>query len=323
MPYFEGKPLDVPVDRFYGMANANDERNRTGIATATWSRRFDFDTSLRMALRKADYPRDLNAVAPRLAGTPAFIADDTIVNPQRQSRGGEEHTLTSQNDLTAVRMLAGVEFVREDADRWTLANDVPNPPTSVGSPDANPPLPPEYFTSVRRTNPVSYHAETVGLYAQDLVELSPEWKVLAGARFDHFEAEYARAEPDGPLARLDRQWSYRTGVLYQPTRASTYYFAWGTSYNPTGELYALDDRTANTPPEKNRSPEIGAKWDVLHGELSLRAAIFRSEKLNERNTDLAQPDIALLSGKRGTPTASNSRRPAGSRRHGTSSAASR
>ena len=308
VPYFQGKPLDVPVQRFYGLANADREHNRTGIGTATWNHRFDLDSALRIAVRKADYTRDLSAVAPRLSDNPEIIADDTVINRQRQARGGDEHVLTGQTDFTAVRnlagmdhrLLAGVEVTREDADRWTLANDVPNPSTTVGSPDANPELPPEYFTSVRRTNPVSYHAETVGLYVQDMIELSPDWKLLAGARWDHFDADYERAPPAGPLSRLDRQWSFRTGALYQPTRVSTYYAAFGTSYNPSGELYALDDRTANTPPEKNRNLELGAKWDVLHGELSLRAAIFRSEKRNERNTDLAQPDIALLSGRRHT-----------------------
>ena len=46
--------------------------------------------------------------------------------------------------------------------------------------------------------------------------------------------------------------------------------------------------------------EIGAKWYLFNDDLSLRTSLSRSEKTNERNTDLATPDVYLLSGKRHT-----------------------
>ncbi len=58
-------------------------------------------------------------------------------------------------------------------------------------------------------------------------------------------------------------------------------------------------RTAQTPPEKSRNIEIGAKFELFEKRALLGVSAFYSEKFNERNTD---PDVAaaqeLLSGAR-------------------------
>jgi catecholate siderophore receptor len=239
------------------------------------------------------------------------ITDQTAINRQRQARGGEEHTVTSQTDYNSKfdfggfkhALLLGAEIAREKAERWNYgqAANVTNPTTTVGNPNAYPLLAANYFSSAFRTGEVSYTADTVGIYGQETLELTDQWKLVAGARYDTFKADYARAAPAGPVQRTDRVWSTRTGVLYQPTDEVSYYAAFGTSFNPSGELYSLDDRGTNTPPEKNRNLEIGAKWELFDGDLSLRTALFRSEKLNERNTDLAVTvEQNLLAGKRHT-----------------------
>jgi catecholate siderophore receptor len=308
VPYFQGKPANVPTNTFYGMANADYQREDSTFKTATYTHHFDDDSTFKTVLREAGYDRDLWAVAPRLIGSPAVLLDSAGINRQRQARGGVEHTLTSQTDYSRGfatgalqhQLLAGVELIKEDANRWNYLSAVANPSTTVGNPNPYPVLPAAYGVKTR-TGEVSYTAETVGLYVQDFIDLGNHWKVLVGARHDDFKADYARPAPAGPLSRTDRVWSYRTGLLYQPTATLSYYGSWGTSFNPSGELYALDDRGANTPPEKNRNIEIGAKWDVLNDDLSLRTALFRSEKTNERNTDLAASyEQNLLSGKRHT-----------------------
>ena len=308
VPYFRGKPLDVPINTFYGLPGRDYQREDTDMATASWVHRFDNDTSLRTVVRKADYDRDLWAVAPRLGAGLTSINDSTALNRPAQRRGGIEHTLTSQTDFNTKlqlggmqhEMLAGVELVREEANRWNYNTTPGNPSTTVGNPNPYPVLPAGYG-DMTRIAPVSYTANTVGVYAQDMVSLTKQWKVLLGARHDNFTADYDRTAPAGPLSRTDKQWSYRTGLIYQPTDTASYYASYGTSFNPSGELYALDDRTTNTPPEKNRNIEIGAKWELLDGNVMFRTALFRSEKTNERNTDLAvSVEQNLLSGKRHT-----------------------
>jgi catecholate siderophore receptor len=309
VPYFNGRPLAVPVSRFYGLAGTDYERNETGIATATFVHQFDRDTDWKTVVRKADYDRDLRATAPRLIGNPASILDTTGVNRQRQARGGDERTVTVQSDLSTAfktgpfghQLLVGAEYVREKAHRWTNSSSIANPPTTVGNPDPYPALPANFDDSFSRTADNTYTSHTVGVYAQDIVHLTKEWKLVVGARHDDFQADYDRPAPAGPLARRDRVWSSRAGVLFQPSDYVTYYASYGTSFNPSAELYQLDDRAANTPPEKSRNLEAGIKWELLDGDLSFRATVFRSAKTNERNTDLdVSVEQNLLSGKRHT-----------------------
>jgi catecholate siderophore receptor len=82
----------------------------------------------------------------------------------------------------------------------------------------------------------------------------------------------------------------------------TYYVSYGTSFNPSAELYQLDNRSEKTDPEKSRNIEIGAKQELFEGDLSVRTSLSRSEKTNERNTDLGAPADApfVLSGRRHT-----------------------
>jgi len=307
VPWFQGAPLDVPVDRFYGFANGAYEKYETGIATGSLTYRFTPATWIRTVLRAGDYKRDLWSSVPRLAGNPGLITDNTLINRQRQARGGDESNLVSQTDFYNTfralgmkhQVLAGIELARENAERWNYAPTGTIPPVRVGFPDPYPVLPASFFNKIRVAE-VDFSANTVGIYGQDMIEFVPNWTLLLGLRWDQLDADYERAAPLGPLSRLDRVWSYRTGLLWQPSGAQTYYVAYGTAFNPSAELYSLDVRGSNTPPEESRNMEAGAKWDLLENNLSLRTAIYRTEKTNERNTDPLVSDQFLLSGRRHT-----------------------
>jgi catecholate siderophore receptor len=318
VPYLNGLPLAVPVNTYYGLANADYERNSAGIFTAAYTHKFSSDTQLKTVLRKADYKRDLWVTAPRLpAGTTALTAA-TLVNRGRPARGGEESPLTLQSDLNSSfkawgmkhEIVAGVELARETSQRWSNGNGAANPPTATSQianpatnalqPDANPALPANYFSSQFRHSPNSFTGKTTGVYAQDTVSLSPQFKAVLGLRRDQLKADYTRSNPAGDFARTDSVTSKRVGAIYQPSDTSSYYASWGTSFNPSAELYQLDTAGSNTPPELNKNVEVGAKWDLMDGDLALRTAWFRTTKTNERNTDVSNPNVFLLSGKRHT-----------------------
>ena len=303
VPFFQGRPLNVPVETFFGLAT-NYERNDTEFVTATYTHRFSNDTQFKSVLRRANYSRDLLAVAPRLVGTPLTITAATGITRQLQARGGEEHTWTSQNDFTTKfevagmkhQLLVGAEYVYERAERWNYAQIPANPNTTVGNP--NPFV--VFAPRLTRNGQASYKGDTLGVYAQDVMEFMPGWKAMVGARGDAFGADYDRPPPLGDLAQRQRTLSYRTGLIYQPSLTSSYYASYGTSFNPSAELYQLDDRTANTEPESNRNIEFGAKYELFDSNLSFRTTLFRTEKRNERNTDLNNQTVSMLSGRRHT-----------------------
>ncbi|MGH8440988.1 MAG: TonB-dependent receptor, partial [Pseudomonas sp.] len=99
-------------------------------------------------------------------------------------------------------------------------------------------------------------------------------------------------------------WNYQVGVVFKPMPNGSIYLSYGTSSNPSGENTQsggadgagagnLNGNKANLDPEKARSVELGTKWDVLNEQLSLTAAVFRTEKTNARVTDPLTGLVAL------------------------------
>jgi catecholate siderophore receptor len=112
------------------------------------------------------------------------------------------------------------------------------------------------------------------------------------------------APTGGPFARVDNMLSGRAGLVWQPTDTQSYYVAYGTSYNPSGELGVyganatnLNAQTQLLDPEKNRNYELGAEWNLFE-YTRLRAAFFRNEKTNARiDVDPGAINVTALAGK--------------------------
>ncbi len=142
--------------------------------------------------------------------------------------------------------------------------------------------------------------QTVAGYVLDQFEITPQWKLLGGARYDVFEAEQDDRVGTGDFSRTDKEWSPRGGIIWQPADWQSYYFSYGTSFNPSAETFSLSLANADLPPEENRSFELGAKIDFLDGRLSANAALFRLEKTNARTTDPNDPTRNVLAGEQRT-----------------------
>jgi len=187
------------------------------------------------------------------------------------------------------------------------------PQTRAGTPDDG-----AWIDESRRVLRVGneFTADAWGVYAQDLVQVAPHWKLLGGLRYDSLDGSYncysvVGAAPGCGLPNTPQvnatttyrqkisEWSKRVGVLYQPDALQSFHFSYGTSFNTSGDAYSYNAQSANTPPEQSENIELGAKLDSSDRQWSTRLALFRSTKKNERNTD---PDTAatrlLLSGKR-------------------------
>jgi len=140
-----------------------------------------------------------------------------------------------------------------------------------------------YGNKERNIN-AGYKGHTWALYAQDVVEFVPKWKMMAGFRKDWLKMDYytgASLTQNGDLRY--NEMSYRAGLSYQPNSRQHYYLAWNNSFNTTGDLYSFSNRYD---PERSVTYELGAKWELFEGDLSLRTAVYRTIKEWERNTDV-------------------------------------
>ena len=152
----------------------------------------------------------------------------------------------------------------------------------------------------------AYTSEGGGVYGQDLVTFAEGWKALVGLRYDKLTGDYdTTAIPtnaSGPETTTSyrmkvSEWSRRLGLLYQPDDRITYYVSTATSFNTSGDAYSLSAANVNIPPEESVNYEMGGRWESASGDFSGRAAIFKSTKLHERNTD-PLTNLVTLSGKR-------------------------
>ena len=210
-------------------------------------------------------------------------------------------------------VLAGVDAAHESADRYINdpTNVIAGTPnitvgtranTTIGTPDDG------YYSRIvpRWIYSNDYVSRNAGIFVQDLVEFVPHWKLLLGLRHDYIKGEFNnRNATTGVITSAtleDSVLSHRAAVLFQPTSTLSFHLGYGTSFNTSGDTYQFTGilaNTANTPPEKSRNIELGAKADWFDGNLSTRLALFRTEKYNERTTDAdVSSEAYLLSGKR-------------------------
>ena len=323
-----------PIDRietFYGLKDFDQEKTKTDVITLAVQHEINSNMSIKNATRFGKYDVDLRASAPGLlfAKSSDALSDSTTITRGRKLRMREQDILSNVTDLLwqfetgtiQHDVLAGIELTREkllstgriQSDLTGKVKPHPTtglarcslPNTTVGNPNTSG-VPAGCGEPVNTVSADS-QADTVAFYLQDMISLTPNWKVLLGARYDHFKAStenksYTKQAAAMNVDRTDKIWSYRTGLIYQPDQVQSYYASYGTSFNPSAEAYSTDPKGALTDPEENKNYEIGAKWTLLDGDLALRTAIFRTEKTNERQTDI-EPGVIkpyLMSGRRHT-----------------------
>lgn len=310
VPFYKGRPLNVPVYQFYGLTNVNYQKNETNIATLSYIHRFGELSTWKTTIREGNYDWDLNAVDPQMIGNPISIVPSTPIKRMlvtssgtSMARGAQLQTLTGQSEYNTKfntgyfkhQFLAGTNYIWERNTGWNNTTPFNLPNATVGNPIVSPYLTNAYLNSFNRTGFSFFNDRMVGAYMQDTVRILPHLKLVGGIRYDHMFATY-NSQTTGNIDQTFNMWSTRGGLLYQPKENATYYASYSTSYDPSAELNVLTAQTFKTPPQKSRNMEIGAKWALLSGKLSLRTAIFRTQMYNQRNTNTAL-NVAVLTGQ--------------------------
>jgi catecholate siderophore receptor len=292
LPYLFGRPAPVDRANFYGLIDEDYEHVLTNIFTLRVDHRFSDQLSLRNTTRYSRTDREARVTTLSILRTPTLSTPLTDISVNRGTRPGrdtEESILINQSELTVKfdtmafkhTVSTGLEVARETfyAQRYTHANV---PAANLLHPEGRP-------DTSRMTRTTSARTDTktasVGLYAVDQVRLLPQLDLIGGLRWDFFEADFNSYLNNQNFERTDRQVSYRAGLVFHPTPSQSYYFSYGTSFNPSAEALALAANNVDTAPEKNRNFEVGAKIGVVNDALSIQGALFRLEKTNARTLD--------------------------------------
>lgn len=276
------EPVDADRDNFLGYTDDvfDQDVNILGIGVV-----HEFSPILSLRNRTQYNGADVHAA-------PTTINSTGLRN--RRDREIEDESVYNQTDLVisfdgnsiSHTLTAGIEIGREYYENqgydWTgeTTQDFTDPVYG--------PMPESAVRS--RTTLTDNESESLGIYLNDQMDLGEHWKLVLGVRSDDFDfsstvTDSNTGDVTTDIEQNDSMTSYRGGIIYQPGDTQSYYVSYGTSFNPSAETLTLNERNQNVDPEENRSIEIGAKWDLLEGNLSLTTAVFEVEKTNARSVD--------------------------------------
>ncbi|WLH36453.1 TonB-dependent siderophore receptor [Pseudomonas sp. FP2196] len=309
---------------FYGL-DRDFRKGRTDTATFAIEHDLSDSLTIKNTLRHGTSMQDYILTQP----------DDSKGNVNNGSvwrrantRVSNTETTTNQTDLFGNFYVAGfknsfstgVEYTREDSQKSSYnVNTDTTPRSSAATTNCTPSMigasSGYNCTSLSNPNPndpwngaisrnyagTDTKANTYALYVFDTLELSEQWLVNMGLRYDHFDTEYKTYTAAGATtSKGDDTSEFVTGqfgVVYKPAENGSIYASYATSATPPGNtlgegqegnpLGGTPDRSGNLlssdmEPETTKNYEIGTKWDLLNDRLSLTADIFRTEKENAR-----------------------------------------
>jgi catecholate siderophore receptor len=314
------EPATVARSNYYGFTNGNFLRTNVDIATAKIEHDLNDAVTLSSRLRYAHYLRQIRVTEPQIdvlgTGTRLLVTPGTPLSALSVTRNeiwsrSLETYLVNQSDAASKfttgpfrhTLVTGIELSRESSSpvRYTtiftggLASTTPllspNPDQTY---NAN-----SFLSSI-----ASATAYTVAGYAMDTAKLGEHWEFIGGIRYDHFTADFSQVSyaqngtTTGTLGFQpeDNMPSYRAAIVYKPLPNGSVYFDYGTSFDPSASGLAVSAANGNLAPVKTRTYEVGSKWDLLHDQMTVRGALYRSQQYNKTEPDPNNPTFNILAG---------------------------
>lgn len=314
---------------FYGLTDRDFRKTRTDITTLAFEHDFNDSLTVKNTLRHGNSMQDYILTQP---DDSKGNVNNGSVWRRANSRVSNTATTTNQTDLFGDFYVAGfknsfstgIEISRETSDRSsynvntdtigsTSAADSTCTPGMIGSPSGynctslGNPTPNDPWSGAISRNYLgtATSSNTRALYVMDTLELSPEWLLNMGLRYDHFETKYKTHALDSktkaPVTYKGEDtsdfFSGQLGLVWKVRPNGSIYVSYATSATPPGSMLGegMDPNalpgspersgafaSSDLEPEETTNYELGTKWDVFNDRLSLTAAIFRTEKENTR-----------------------------------------
>ncbi|GGP52191.1 TonB-dependent siderophore receptor [Shewanella saliphila] len=117
-----------------------------------------------------------------------------------------------------------------------------------------------------------------GVYFQDQIDLSDNWKAMFGMRYDRFEQDMTyRLDNDRKTSTSKSYFNPRLGLVYELSDDARVYASYSEGARPNS---GTDADGNGHEPEESKSYEIGLKWDMPEQGFSGTTALFTTEKSN-------------------------------------------
>lgn len=317
VPSFRGRPVNVPIGTYYGFPEEDEITNKVNSQALKFEHQLTNFWTIRNNFRRIDYDTDYyttysNGICLLLASNsctssiPNNISEkDERLRVFRGQYSGyfKQKNYFNQTEIVGIvetagiqhTLLGGVEFGFQNKNTLRTNNTTPNRVTLI-----NPDLSLRVADGSLRDLD-EFDGRTVGIYFQDQITFNKNWKALIGARYDDFKQEVNDLLPaDEDLARTDKQWSPRLGLVYQPNEMLSFYGSYSRSFQPSGENLSLAGNNEQLGPETTQNYEAGVKATFQPIKLNATLAIFHLQRDNIKTNDPLNPGQLILVGEQRT-----------------------
>lgn len=295
----KGLPLDpvslrLPVNRFIGEPGLDPTTGSVNSLTSNFEHKFSDNWKFRQGLNVTIGNTEVgNARIYSIS-----LQDDGSTLDRTSSVGAQKNeNYTLQSEVSGKfntgslrhNILVGVELAR-----FKYGYDVFEAPLA----------PINIFNPVYGARPGAFTlsfageqgADNVGIYLQDLVELSPNLKIAAGGRFDVVDSFY-KDRPTNTVVneQTDSRFSPRVGIVYQPSKFTSLYFNWTNSFVP--QIFSRSRTNEQFKPEIGEQFEVGLKQNLFDDRLSATLAFYQITRQNVLTPDPIDTNFSIQTGE--------------------------
>lgn len=272
VPSKEGKPVDVPVNSFYGGTNDYQDSD-------TWhaniNHQFDINDNITWTNRASYSHIRLEQKGTRQSS--ADIIDDKVERTVNNFGYDPRTSKTLQSELawnlSNHELLFGVDYNNIDID-LNLATDKDVPSISASHPVSGPTSNPG-FPAFRKNS-----TQSLGAFAQDVFHIG-DWSLVGNVRYDNMRLDQSFAGEDSELN--EDKLSYRAGVVYNFNEATSAYATVARSWQlPYSGIYINPKLAALYQTDLK---EIGVKTYLNNDDIMLNAALYQIDKEDPQTND--------------------------------------
>lgn len=144
----------------------------------------------------------------------------------------------------------------------------------------------------------------VGVYVNDSIALTEKWLLQAGVRYDRYKVTQRASSAAREFSTNNGVWGGRAGIVYKPVSNGSIYTSYSQAAQPSAigastndQIYGAKSATDYTPAQ-SKTYELGTKWDLANGKVSVTGAIFQTEVSDSWDYGTGTDAVRALPAKR-------------------------
>jgi len=299
--------LNLPRNAFFGSLWSN---GTTKSASASVLLNHDFNKNWKLNFNSSYQTYDRASKSTAQLSTVKDNGDWTrplVQNDNSEQILGDQLSLQGNFNTGSIKhqVFTGADWENSFATAYTFAFNPANYDT-INLFNFDPSTQRNDIPDARATQIAKTETNRFGVYFQDLISITEQFKVLAGVRWSWQEAEVTtyketfaggkqtvkpeNAVPTVGAKKLDNAFSPKFGLIYQPRKEVSIFGSYSTSFTPntgtTADLKPIE-------PSIIDQYEAGIKTDFLKGLLSTNVTVYQITNSNLAQTAEFKADGSL------------------------------